>query len=76
MHTLSHIFARFGSVRLDCFDKVELQAWLNQSAKFLVLYAKFYLKSILAEDQDQAYLVWSPVNELESRGQNRLAMTF
>jgi integrase len=70
MHTLSHIFARFGSVPLDRLDKVELQTWLNKLAekhsKSLVLHAKFYLKSILAEAQDQAYLLRSPANKLES----------
>jgi hypothetical protein len=41
--------------------KVEPQTWLNQLAekhsKSLVLHAKFYLKGILAEAQDQAYLL-------------------
>jgi hypothetical protein len=48
MHTLTHIFAEFGSVPLDRLDKVELQIWLNELAEkhsqSLVLHAKFYLK--------------------------------
>jgi integrase len=57
-------------VPLDLLDKVELQTWLNKLAekhsKSLVLHAKFYLKSILAEAQDPAYLLRSPANKLES----------
>ncbi|MGA8619264.1 MAG: hypothetical protein WB660_12195 [Candidatus Sulfotelmatobacter sp.] len=64
MHTLSHIFAKFGSVPLDRLDKVELQTWLNELAekhsKSLVLHAKFYLKSILAEAQEQGYILKEP----------------
>jgi integrase len=70
MYVLSHIFAKFGAVPLGRVDKVELQTWLNKLAethsKSLVLHAKFYLKSILAEAQDQAYLTKSPANKLES----------
>jgi integrase len=70
LYVLSHIFAAFGAVPIERLDKVELQTWLNKLAethsKSLVLHAKFYLKSILAEAQDQAYLTRSPANKLES----------
>jgi integrase len=70
MHTLSHIFKKFGSTPLEQLDKVEMQTWLNQLAqkynKSLVLHAKFYLKSILAEALDQEYILKNPANKLES----------
>ena len=70
MHTLSHIFGKFGAVPLDQLDKVVMQSWLNDLAKThsksLVLHAKFYLKSILSEANDQGYISRSPANKLES----------
>lgn len=70
LHTLSHIYNKFGAVPLERIDKVELQTWLNELAekysKSLVLHAKFYLKSILAEAQDQGYILKNPANKLES----------
>lgn len=70
LHTLSHIYAKFGSVPLDQMDKVEMQTWLNSMAathsKSLVLHSKNYIKSILAEAQEQGYLLKNPANKLES----------
>lgn len=70
VYTLNHIYAKFGSVPLDKLDKVEMQTWLNKLAKShgksLVLHAKNYLKSILAEAQDQSYLMKNPAIALKS----------
>jgi hypothetical protein len=80
MHTLSHIFAKFGSVPLERLDKVELQTSLNQltekHSKSLVLHAKFYLKSILAEVQDQHICDGVPPTNSNPHRRSRLPTTF
>ena len=69
LHTLSHVYAKFGTTPLERLNKVELQTWLNELAKSysksLVLHAKFYLKSILSEAQEQGYILKNPAIKLE-----------
>lgn len=80
LHILSHIYTKFGSTPLEQIDKVELQKWLNELAekysKSLVKHSMFFLKSILAEAQDQNYLLKNPANKLESPRTKQVANDF
>jgi integrase len=77
MHTLSHIYAKFGAVPLEQLDKVALQSWVNGLAathsKSLTLHVMFYLKSILAEAVDQDYLPKNPAHKLEAPRTKKVA---
>lgn len=61
LHTLSHVYAKFGTTPLERLNKVELQTWLNELAKS-------YSKSLVPTCQvlSQEYLIRGPGAGLHS----------